>query len=145
MDAPGGSSSQAPQTGQIPLVGQAAQTGQIPPVGQAGQAAQTGQIPPVGQAAQAAQTGQIPPVGQAAQAPQTGQIPPVGQAAQAPQGAQPQLFGPMQHIMGRGAPALVEGAPDIKPNGRYDTGAMLYNPAGGNQPHGSTIAACLED
>ena len=42
-------------------------------------------------------------------------------------------------------PAIVEGAPDIKPNGKYDTPFMIYIPGGNNQPEARILAKALED
>jgi hypothetical protein len=42
-------------------------------------------------------------------------------------------------------PALIQEAPDIKPNGKYDTPLMVYVPGGANQPNGRVIYKALED
>jgi hypothetical protein len=41
--------------------------------------------------------------------------------------------------------ALIRGAPDIKPDGKYDTPPMVYTPGGNNQPYGRILAKALED
>jgi len=43
------------------------------------------------------------------------------------------------------SPALILGAPDIKPDGKYDTPPMVYTPGGNNQPYGRILAKALED
>jgi len=45
-----------------------------------------------------------------------------------------------------GTPALIEGSPDIKPNGKYNTPPnMRYIPGGNNQPAGRILSKALED
>lgn len=41
-------------------------------------------------------------------------------------------------------PALIQGAPWIKPNGRYDTPPMVYLQGGNNQPYGMLLSKALE-
>lgn len=41
--------------------------------------------------------------------------------------------------------ALIQGAPDIKPNGKYDTPPMVYVPGGNNQPYGRILSKALEN
>jgi hypothetical protein len=42
-------------------------------------------------------------------------------------------------------PALIEGSPDIKGNGKYNTPNMQYIPGGNNQPYGRIMSKAMED
>jgi len=60
-------------------------------------------------------------------------------------GAQGNQGGGAQGNQGGNTPALIEGSPGIKPNGRYDTPNMQYTPGGNNQPYGRIMSKALED
>jgi len=53
--------------------------------------------------------------------------------------------GGAQGNQGGNTPALIQGSPDIKPNGKYNTPNMQYTPGGNNQPYGRIMSKALED
>jgi hypothetical protein len=40
---------------------------------------------------------------------------------------------------------LIQGAPNIRPDGKYDTPPMAYVPGGNNQPFGRILSKAMED